>query len=77
MKLKDYLKQFEGMDPEAEMIHTMSVGCCGDSETLEDPDVEARQYVFKKEPYSHVQINYPSFEFLNSCRKYGSASGIK
>ena len=31
MKLSEYLKQFEGMDPEAEVCFNMSNGCCGDT----------------------------------------------
>lgn len=72
MKLREYLKQFEGMDLDADVIHLMSVGCCGDTDTMEDPEVDANKFEFKKEQHSYVQIVYPPFDYLNSCRKYGA-----
>lgn len=73
MKLKDYLKEFEGMDPEAEMVFQMTVGCCGDTEDLLDPWVDANQFKFQKQDHSIVRVLYTGPEFLNSCRKYGAA----
>lgn len=72
MKLKDYLKEFEGIDPEAEVYFNMSVGCCGETEALENPDVSYWATTTKDPKTYYVQVNFPSFEFLDSCRKYGS-----
>lgn len=77
VKLKDFLKQFDGMDPEADMQHMMYVGCCGDTELLEEPTVEPHKFEFKKEQYSYVYLYYPALDFLSSCRKYGSARDKK
>lgn len=75
MKLKDFLKEFEGVDPESEVYFNMSVGCCGDTEMLESPDVyDQDAIVSKKEvPYHYVCITFPALDFLTSCRRYAAA----
>jgi hypothetical protein len=73
MKLKDYLQAFEGMDPEADLIHQMAVGCCGETEDLGDPDVYDSKSLYPNDKLNYVRITYPPFDFLSSCRKYGAA----
>ena len=76
MKLKDFLKEFEGMDPEAEVYLQMSVGCCGETEDLDPPEVWQEDVLDKRMKPSgeqQVRVMFPSFDFLSSCRKYGNA----
>lgn len=61
MKLKDFLKEFEGMDSESEVYINMSVGCCGDTEALSAPQIWDEALLDKG-------------NFLSSCRKYANAS---
>lgn len=69
MKLSEFLQLFDGMDENSEMSFRLDVGCCGDSEPLGNPDAdEFNGYVF---------INFPTLDFLNSCRKYANARGKK
>lgn len=72
MKVKDFLKQFEGCDPEGELYINMTVGCCGDTEILGDPSIW-EEIVLGKEPKKQTNIEFPPLAFLDSCRKYGSA----
>lgn len=73
MKLKEFLKEFEGIHPDAEVYFNMSVGCCGEMETLGNPDVDYWAGSTKNIETWYVQITFPSFEFLDSCRKHGNA----
>lgn len=78
MKLKDFLKEFDSLDPESEVYFQMSVGCCGDTQDLEGPMTYTHVHgANSTPPYSpYVVVNFPSFDFLNSCKKFGAVSRI-
>lgn len=80
MKLKDFLKQFDGHDPEGEVIIQMAVGCCGETEDIDfDNKTVWEEDVLDKGNHptgaKYTRILFSPFEFLSSCRKYGRALG--
>lgn len=75
MKLSEYLKQFEGMDPEAEVYFQMADGCCGDTFTLDDPEIDqCKEVAHGKFLTTHyLTVRFPALDFLRSCRRSGAA----
>jgi hypothetical protein len=69
VKLKDFLKEFEGVDPEADMIFQMADGCCSETFDLGDPYVD--HYNFPGGSY--CSIDFPALDFLSSCIRSGIA----
>jgi len=69
MKLSDFLQLFHGMSPSSEVSFKMDVGCCGDFEQLDNPDVD--------EYNGFVFVSFPALDFLSSCRTYGNAKDKK
>lgn len=75
MKLVEYLKQFEGMDSEAEVCFSMQNGCCGDTFDLEAPEIDQFKTIGRRagEPEHYVTIRFPALDFLSSCIRSGAA----
>jgi hypothetical protein len=64
------------MDPEAEILMEMSVGCCGENEALDAPQVWEEDVLgkdMKPSGAKRVRVSFPAFSFLDSCRKYAAA----
>jgi hypothetical protein len=64
MKVKDLISLLSQENQEGEVLFSMDVGCCGDSEILTFAEVD--QIL---EDQTFIRFRCP--EFLNSCRKYG------
>jgi hypothetical protein len=72
MKVKDFLAQFEGADPESDVFFNISDGCCGDYEQLGDPDVDVEEKS-KYFPHGMVQLRFPALWFFDTCITSGQA----
>lgn len=83
MKVKDLIEELSKADPEADLVFSMSDGCCADREWLELDTAffdEHLQYNLKSELVRPKSIPNGTFEFffkapwfLSSCRKSGAA----
>lgn len=66
VKLREFLEEVEGVDPESELVFNLGVGCCGDHESL-------IENCLMTDPKGYVVFYFDSLPYLNSCRKLGAA----
>lgn len=78
MKLKDFLKEFEGVDPEADIVFQTADGCCADQHYLEDPSVDPWEYTHPKTKVTDkgVYVSFPALPHFKSCRRAGAMNDL-